>query len=76
VRAGNLSKGVLEPRGICINIVLGQLTLSLIEFLGLLKELGLYMTQLNFLIGGPFFKPRHLGLSCLSRLFQLDGPDS
>ena len=76
MRAGNLSKGILEPSGISISSVLGQLSVSFLEYLGLLKELGLRMIQLHFLIDGSFFKPRHLELSCHNRLFLLDDPGS
>ena len=74
MRAGNLSKGILEPRSIRIDDVLNELSLSLLEVFGLLGELRLRTAKLYFLVGGPFFKLRHLTLCCHCLFFQLHHP--
>ena len=72
MHAGNLGHGVLKPRSISINIVIGELLLSLVEELVLAGYLSHQLAKLYLLLSRPLLESGHLSLRLLSFFLQVN----
>jgi len=72
MHAGKLSHGILKPRAISIDNIVGKLFFCLFEELNLLGKFPLHLTQLSLALGGPLLHLGHLGLDLLYLLLQIN----